>query len=101
LQAFLPALKDSNEKLQVATEECDARLELPESHAGKHIELDLACGVFDLMDQGAVHAAEQNMVAGSMSSETSSSESGSDSICDGEDNNEQENALIHPGIQEM
>lgn len=83
------------------TEKRDARVELPDSHRGKHIELDLACGVFDLMDQDVVQAAEQNMLAGRISTETSSGKSDSDSTCDGQDNDEQENACLHPGIQEM
>lgn len=35
-----------------------APVELPDQYDGQHVELDLACGVFDLSNEDAVRVAE-------------------------------------------
>lgn len=95
LQAFLPALKESNEQLPQSLKHCDT-IELPEQYDGKHVALDLACGVFDLNDEDAVRAAETCIhihptdVKGDDEGKTTT-----------DDNDDSESDDIHPGIQEL
>lgn len=89
LQAFLPALKESNDKLSHVVED-GGTMELPEQYDGKHVELDLACGVFDLNNEDAVRAAEKNV---SIPQE--------DTVHDNDVSDIEEGETIHPGIQEL
>lgn len=88
LQAFLPALKESNEALPDSVEGCEDAMELPEQYDGKHVELDLACGVFDLKSEDAILAAEKSVHVPQV-------ETDSDTESDITDDD------IHPGIEEL
>ncbi len=61
-------------------------------HEGEHVELDLACGMFDLQDEAAIEAAERSMRAGADASPPSpmAVPAGSDEEC-----------AVHPGISEV
>jgi phage baseplate assembly protein gpV len=83
LQAFLPALKESNDALPSTSEDGEA-MELPEQYDGKHVELDLACGVFDLNNEDAVQAAERSIHV-------------PEPVVDSDTSDED----IHPGIEEI
>lgn len=89
LQAFLPALKESNDALPSSEEEGCEAMELPEQYDGKHVELDLACGVFDLNNEDAILAAEKSI-------HIPQPEVDSDS-----DSSNTTDEDIHPGIEEM
>jgi hypothetical protein len=92
LQAFLPAMKESNDALPNSSEGCEV-MELPEQYDGKHVELDLACGVFDLKNEDAVVAAEKSVrVPQSQVDDNDDDDNTSDE--DDEDD-------IHPGIEEL
>lgn len=88
LQAFLPAMKESNDALPDSSEGCNEVMELPEQYDGKHVELDLACGVFDLKSEDAVVAAEKSVFAPQLG-------------VDDEDDTSDEEEDIHPGIEEL
>ncbi|PRW33293.1 hypothetical protein C2E21_7933 [Chlorella sorokiniana] len=68
LQAFLPALEAANADLQQQLEQHPASEVAMErgsddEREGPVVELDLACGLFDLKDEAAVAAAERAMLA--------------------------------------
>ncbi|KAL6765740.1 hypothetical protein V8C86DRAFT_2448689 [Haematococcus lacustris] len=88
VRKFIPSLQAANKALERELEVRPAS-DLDIEHVdegGAHIEMDLACGVFDLKDEQAVAAAEQAMarakteVVQSISS-CSSSSSSNDSSC--------------------
>mmetsp|Transcript_4807 Transcript_4807/g.9553 ORF Transcript_4807/g.9553 Transcript_4807/m.9553 type:complete len:142 (+) Transcript_4807:88-513(+) len=94
LNAFLPEFKSSTERLEGALNENEPGIELPDDHEGEHVELDLACGMFDLKDEAAVEAAERNMRAGA--------DAPSSATCSDEKKHEGDGTgAVHPGIQEL
>ncbi|KAJ9508810.1 hypothetical protein QJQ45_028131 [Haematococcus lacustris] len=96
VRKFIPSLQAANKALERELEPgCQVRpaSDLDIEHVdddGAHIEMDLACGVFDLKDEQAVAAAEQAMarakteVAQSSSSCSSSSSDNSSCNTDGD-----------------
>lgn len=64
-------------------------------HEGEHVELDLACGMFDLKDEAAVEAAERTMRAGA-DADTPSATCGDKKKHQGDGT-----GAVHPGITEV
>ncbi|KAJ9509823.1 hypothetical protein QJQ45_011567 [Haematococcus lacustris] len=94
VRKFIPSLQAANKALERELEpgrQVRPASDLDIEHVdegGTHIEMDLACGVFDLKDEQAVAAAEQAMaraktevVQSNSSCSSSSSSSSDDSSC--------------------
>eukprot|EP00887_Chlorella_sp_A99_P000496 scaffold17.g496.t1 len=97
LQAFLPQLQAANAQLEQAPAEAlvmeharRARI-ADDERAGPYVELDLACGLFDLKDETALAAAERSLANGGVAVERFGGSSGSDdSSSEEEDEGEEE-----------
>lgn len=92
LQAFLPQLQAANAQLEQAPAEALVMEHASDDErAGPYVELDLACGLFDLKDETALAAAERSLANGGVAVERFGGSSGSDdSSSEEEDEGEEE-----------
>ncbi|KAL4527136.1 hypothetical protein Ndes2526B_g09151 [Nannochloris sp. 'desiccata'] len=97
LQTFLPQMEEANKNLEVYETAAEARFEDPEEDEGPVVELDLACGVFDLKDETAIAAAERSLInqdvavdrfSGGCSSDSNTSSSDDSDVDDDNDSKE-------------